>query len=856
MEPLIAQSSVSGTVQDVDASPVPYCNAFLRQNGLIKNLTTTNDNGYFRFENLDSGRYEFVVSAIGYKKHTQVLHLDRMEVKVEVVLLPDTVVLDQVIVHGDAPIRIKGDTVVYDAGYFKSGDEVALADLLRKLPGLSVGEDGKIKFQGKNVSRIKIEDDDLFESNYQLLTKNLPASWVEQVEVLQHYSNNPLLKDIEESDEVALNLTLKDNRKNKLLGDLRGGTDLSNRYEGRVNLASIQQRTKWYVLSSANSLGEDPAGSIEELISPSATGATLAGDGVSSDFLVPMTKPNIPEFRRDRYYNNQAAFGSVQGIHKFSKKLSLKLVAYGYRDAVDFAQASRSDYFTPYDTVRFNEVAATNHKESLWHFAGDVNWRPRDKITLQYKAKVEGMSSSAGLRSNFNQQSIVDDMDASASRQDHALLVTRRPSEKSAFVVHGRYISDNRPQEYRVEGNVLGPFFSPLPSSDTLLQASSFDTRFVGGDVQWYHRLKKARLGIRARVTSASQELGNQLTSTATLSVNNLEYRKQEVSGEVYYAWRTGNWVFTPSVQAQRLDVALNDRQGGNTSFLLPRLSMKWEGSKSSLTVIYNLSGQVSDPYQLTRNAILRRYNTVALQDPSFRSFSQRTLLATYQWGGWGRGFSLLTSLFHQDSPAAYLPDLDVEPNYTVATTDRVADRSMTSYSMEADKYFTPLYTNLKVKWIGNRSSFVTSVESVSTSTISTGHMVDVSLRTALPGPLNVHGGHIWQVATSSSDLLSATNYTSMLFLDGYLKALKQRLTVTLHWERYEINSFEGRPVFHFMDLSANWRIKEGFEVYAKGRNLLSETVYAQRSISSQNTIEFVNPLINKYILIGLQFQL
>lgn len=215
-----------------------------------------------------------------------------------------------------------------------------------------------------------------------------------------------------------------------------------------------------------------------------------------------------------------------------------------------------------------------------------------------------------------------------------------------------------------------------------------------------------------------------------------------------------------------------------------------------------------------------------------------------------------MTTLFHQESPAAYLTNLDVEPNYTVTTTDRVADQSVTSFSLEADKYFAPIYTNLKVKWVANRTNFTTSVESVSTSTRSTGHLLDASLRTALPGLFNVHGGHIWQVAASSSDLLSTANYTSMLFLDAYLRGLKQRLTITIHWERYEISSFEGSPIFHFADVSANWRIREGVEVYVKGRNLLNETVYAQRSISSQSTTELVNPLISRYVLIGLQIQL
>jgi outer membrane receptor protein involved in Fe transport len=113
------------------------------------------------------------------------------------------------------------------------------------------------------------------------------------------------------------------------------------------------------------------------------------------------------------------------------------------------------------------------------------------------------------------------------------------------------------------------------------------------------------------------------------------------------------------------------------------------------------------------------------------------------------------------------------------------------------------------------------------------------------------------QASFTQSDLVEASNYSSLFYIDGYITGLKQRLNVTVHFERYELVSVEGRPTFHFLDLFARFRIREGkpFLVFVNARNLLNETVFGQRSVSPQGVAVTANQLMPRYVLVGLELR-
>lgn len=860
VEGLLAQPFVRGTVRDMNHAPLPFCNVFTQREGVPLQITSTDESGVYQLDRPDSDSCELIITSIGYKRFTAKITGGGSAIIVDAVLEPDTVSLDQVIVHGESPIQTRGDTVVYDAAYFANGNEVALADLLKKLPGLSVDDKGKVRFQGKEVKKVKVEGDDLFESNYALLTKNLSADLVEHVEVLQNYSDNPLLKNIENSEEVAINLTLREDRRKTFFGDIRGGSNFTDRYEGKVNLVSFLSRTKLYALGNLNNIGTDPTGDVEELQRGSTQATHAVGDGVGSEYLVPVSKPYLAEFRRDRYYFNQASFGSLNGIFRPSKAVSIKLTGYLYHDRNSFNAANTTDYFTPTDTAAFREFQTSLNREQLSHVQGTVTYQLSPQMNMTYRGGVTRTEGAVEQESLLNLNGVRKNLVHDALRQDHHLNVTRKLNEQSAVSFDLRYLNDARPQQFFSDGNLVSGYFPSTPSSDSLYQENDLPTEFFGSEVNYFHRFKSGKLGARAGYKQTRQRLESHLHYVSTdLSWNDVESWNQEGYGELYYSWRKGDVTVTPAASYQALRIELSDRPAPSLHYFNPRLGVRWQiNSRSNVSAIYVRGNSPSSTSQLARNPLLRDYNQLILGDDQFRSFRKDTYLVNYQFGDWSSRFSLFATIFHQDLPQDYLANVEIEPNYTVTTTNQLADRRLSSFNLTMDRFFKSFHSNLKLDWKASRAEFVTSTEGVTARTVSHTHTVDISLRSSFPGAVNAHVGHVMQASFNESDLIKASNYSSLLYIDGYVTGLKHRLNITAHVERYELISVESRPTFYFVDIFARYRFKEGgpLLVFLNARNLLNETVYAQRFVSPQGISTNTNQLIPRYLLVGVEFKL
>ncbi len=170
--------------------------------------------------------------------------------------MPDkSTALDEVLIYANRnPIYYRGDTLVYVADSFKVKENAVVEDLIRKLPGMTIDENGKIKNQGKEIGQVLVDGDEFFGNDPTIATKNLAAKGVETVEVYE--------KDAEDgSDEKVqvLDLKLKDEAKKGYFGkiNLAGGIDQFTTpnhgfYEGEmlVNSYNKNQKLAVYALGS------------------------------------------------------------------------------------------------------------------------------------------------------------------------------------------------------------------------------------------------------------------------------------------------------------------------------------------------------------------------------------------------------------------------------------------------------------------------------------------------------------------------------------------------------------------------------------------------------------------------------
>ncbi|MDH6307968.1 hypothetical protein M2451_002487 [Dysgonomonas sp. PFB1-18] len=256
-----AQTVFTGRVTDQDDG-LPVVGVFVKimetdsTSNQINSYTITDKQGYYSIEfrsHKNHVNVEFLI--MGYeKKNTQ--YKNRSST-INQELKKSAFLLNEVTIKVPS-ISTRGDTINYNVSSFRSGADRNVEDILRKLPGITVDEIGKIKYQGKPINRFYIEGLDMQGGKYSLITKNIAADQITTVQVYENHQPIRLLKDIELSENAALNIKLKNNDMTAPMGNVVVGGGYSDEWLYRGEIFGFMASKKQQILFSAkgNNLGD------------------------------------------------------------------------------------------------------------------------------------------------------------------------------------------------------------------------------------------------------------------------------------------------------------------------------------------------------------------------------------------------------------------------------------------------------------------------------------------------------------------------------------------------------------------------------------------------------------------------
>ena len=211
-----ARFTVQGRAVDTSAAPLPASTVMLlsAKDSSLVNFTRTGDNGSFSLKNLKAGNYVLKISFVGFIPYNQVIKptgeaiIDLGALK----LKPITRELMEVVVRtAKAPLTIKGDTIEYNASSFKVPPGSTVEDLLRKLPGVQIDQDGNIRAQGQEVKKMTVDGKNFFGNDPKQATKNLQAEAISKVQVFNDKTEQAKLTGVDDGKkEKTINLELKE----------------------------------------------------------------------------------------------------------------------------------------------------------------------------------------------------------------------------------------------------------------------------------------------------------------------------------------------------------------------------------------------------------------------------------------------------------------------------------------------------------------------------------------------------------------------------------------------------------------------------------------------------------------------
>ncbi len=291
--------TVSGLVKDsLTAETLPGASVVLLN---VKDSTqaagiNTDVDGKFKLPSVKSGDYILRVSFVGFQTHFQNLTLARRKKEVDlgaISLMENSKLMKQAeVVARAAQVEMKADTFIYNSDAYRLPEGSNLEELVKKLPGAEVDEDGTIRINGKTVSKIMVEGKEFFDNDKNMAMKNLPTRMINKIKAYDKKSDYTRITGIDDgAEETVLDLTVKKGMREGWVGNIDLGYGTEDRYTGKFNLNRFLDHSQFSIIASRNNINDRGWGRGGSGIATSTmVGANFAWDNGKPDFTAGLLK--------------------------------------------------------------------------------------------------------------------------------------------------------------------------------------------------------------------------------------------------------------------------------------------------------------------------------------------------------------------------------------------------------------------------------------------------------------------------------------------------------------------------------------------------------------------------------------
>lgn len=382
---------VEGFVKNTSNTPLEKAALIITSNDdkSIFNHTVSNEKGFFKISLKDNVSYIFTISYLGYKDFTKEIVLKGKNKKVNFVLTSEDFSLNEIVIdYKYKPIEKKKDTTTYNLQSFVNGNEYKMEDVVEKLPGLKT-ENGQIKFQGKRVTKLLVENKTFFNGSTKLALENIPADVMKKIEVIEDYNESALTKNLKGKKDIALNVVLKDDKKRFLFGEVTAGLGTNKTYIVHPTLFKYSPTTNISYIGDINNYNNSSI-SFEDLIKLQGGISNLIKNKNSYDLLMFVVNDKEKS-------TSLTKFSALNFYQELGNKITLKgTVAYNsniftakknsntvYKNNYSEAKNEHKNNDGKFLVVNFNTIYKPKKSEEIRYSFGysDKNFNHKNLIT-------------------------------------------------------------------------------------------------------------------------------------------------------------------------------------------------------------------------------------------------------------------------------------------------------------------------------------------------------------------------------------------------------------------------------------------------------------------------------------------
>lgn len=840
-----AQVELKARIVGQDAKKPKQCNIILRSVTNSPRFTFSNRDGIFSFPKTSAGNYTLEINSLGFAKETREVTVTstRSNLDSVIVLRTDYTKLNEVIITSKIPVRLNGDTIVIDASAFTNGNERVVEDILKKIPGLTIDAQGKIMIGNKEVQKVMVEGDDFFGKGYSLLTKNMPANPIAKIEILQKYSENKLLKGFENSEKLALNLTLKDNYKRTWFGNVSAASSAQSntKFEVIQNAMNFGKKNKYYFLGNANNIGNEPQGNFESYSGLTADfESSKIGEGIAAAKIVNIGT-ELPPLNRNRALLNNSQLGGLNSIFNLNKNLKLKLVTLVTNDNL----ARNRNALTSYESaglifdIKENENNQTHSSAGFGSLQLDYNINKNSAVL--FESKNRNAKSFGNTLYALNDTSNSFSLNEKTSLGGHRLQYTTKLTNTKVLVLQAAF---KRNTLYQSLSSSDFPYVSLFMDSGTQFQQPiTFSLSYCGIKGEYFNKFKKERLlSISFGYNDRTEKLNtafNYLTNTGiykspTSYQNSIDkYKQKEYYANSMFSMKFKNLSLKTGLSASVYNnqFVADSSYAKKLLFLSPSITITQRLSKrNSISASYSFNNKTSSTIQnLLPNFINSGLRQFEKGNSQIFFPSSNILVLNYGYGNFGDNFLATSFLSYIKSNTFIGSNLVIAPDYLLSFAEAFPENESLLTNTQINWYFKPLKTNIKLILNGSISSYQNRINGSGIRRLTTRLVSpEVQWRTILTDNFNFNAGTkvdvVKVIGGSNSSIITSNSFADFSY--SYTKKINSSLKI----ERYVINK---NTRYSFINFETSYEVKENkLKFSLSGDNLLNTKFFTSRNIT------------------------
>lgn len=634
-----AQKQIKGKVKDTKGTAISAASVNLKdKEGNILSFTRTDDKGNFTLSFTEENNdLTLEATTIGFAKKT--IAVAELNKTYDLVLAESEINLKTVVVKNRPTLRANGDTLNYKTSEFADKQDRTIGDVLKKMPGIEVAENGKITYNNKPISALYQDGDNILDDKYGLATKAIPHGAVDKVQVIENDQPIKMLRKNNMSDDVALNLVLTDEARLKVMGDAKAGLGTPDRFDGNVNAMLFKKKTKFINNIKGNNIGIDPGIDLTSFF-----GGNMGNDRPSS--FLSAGAAGVPTLPQKRTLFNKAGLANLNNLFKLNEDLQVRAnVSYLY-DQRNQDYSKFSETYLSGQTIRYDELQANAINPQKLQAKFNLT---QNAEKLYFSNNLTANYSVAKTASSVFTNGIGADQSLNQKNFDLSNEFSYRKKLKSenTFNFFSFINRTSQPEVLNIRPGLNEDILNNGNPYAGLNQYVTLPTWYTNNYTSFAFVNNKFTQTYRVGFNLQHQQLGSELyrvqnnQSTELVSpgmTNDLEWLKTKMYTDATYEYNNGKFKASLGLPASYNYISYEDQSKSldkslDRVFVNPSLSLKYQtGVENYVTANYGFNNDLGGIDDVYRGTILKNYRSLFANNAPITERKSQTVGAGFNF--------------------------------------------------------------------------------------------------------------------------------------------------------------------------------------------------------------------------------